>query len=260
MSKPEAIRSVTSAKHIFLMLYGEPGIGKTRFVGTSPRCLIVRPPTDHTAAIEDRSVDEWVVRDWQDMDEVLEYMRHDGAKEYDWVWLDSISLFQDTGLDDIWQKVTDVKPARKEHGLDKGEYLRNMTFISRWVRAMVGADAFNFGIVAHPHEGETLEGDSKLMPYVQGRNMSAKISGYMNMVLYMAVKAKKDEEPYLMIYSLPSDDYVAKDQWYSLPNGRLKNPTMPTLLKHIKAARSARGSTAPKPATTRRRRTAVRKR
>jgi hypothetical protein len=38
-------------------------------------------------------------------------------------------------------------------GLDKGEYGRNMDMIMRWIRHMVGANRFHFGITAHPWDG-----------------------------------------------------------------------------------------------------------
>src|SRR4051812_14235093 len=99
-----------------MCLYGIPGAGKTRIIGTGPKTLIVRPPTDHTESIRGGDAHEKVVRDWDDLYEVYEYLRHGGHEEWDWVWLDSISLFQDHGLDDIWEKVVDEKPHRAKHG------------------------------------------------------------------------------------------------------------------------------------------------
>jgi len=237
MAKPEAIKPVQRTKHINLMVYGDPGVGKTRLIGTAPKTLILRPPTDHTDSIRDSDAEEWVIRDWNEMAEAQEYLRHEGAKNWDWVWLDSISLWQDTGLDDIWESVIAQKPHRAEFGLDKGEYGRNMQRLARWVRHMVGMDAVNFGITAHPFEGTDINGDVKLMPYVQGVNMAEKVMGYMNMVTYLEVREKKNNGgTYRVLHSQASEDYKAKDQFDALENGKLVEPTMPKIVKLIKAA------------------------
>lgn len=121
------------------MLFGEPGSEKTRTLGTSNNILIIRPPTDQTRSIADPTgVDEVVIHDWQEMNETFEWGQQGGFEKYDWVGLDSISLFQDHGLDDVFQDAIDRKPERAEYGPDKGEYGINMRRISKWVRDMYG--------------------------------------------------------------------------------------------------------------------------
>lgn len=248
------IRPVGESKFIKLLVYALPGRGKTRFVGTSPgKVLILRPPTDHTDSILGSGAKEWVIHDWDEMHDAGEYLRHSGHK-WDWVWLDSISLWQEIGIDHIWQGVINRKPARKEFGVDRGEYGINMDRLGRWVRHCVGADEFNFGVTAYPFEKETQEGDIIMMPYVQGKEMSEKICGYMNMVAYMKTSGSGKTRKRIL-YTDESEDFYAKDQFYCLPNGRLTNPTMPELLKYINAARAKN-----KPAGTSRRRPAARTR
>jgi len=169
------------------MLYGPPGAGKTRLIGENPSTLILRPPTDHTDSIRVVGADEWVIDDWAAMGEAHEYCRHNPT-DYNWVWFYSISLFQDSGLDDIWDGVVAAKPHRAEYGVDKGEYGRNMWRLGQWVRHMVGIQGFNFGITAHPAELEhPITGKLKFQPWIQGKNMSTKIQGYMNIVAYLEV-------------------------------------------------------------------------
>ena len=55
MAKHPAIHSAAApSKHARLCVYSDPGVGKTRLVGTSAqvgRTLVIRPPTDHTDAM-----------------------------------------------------------------------------------------------------------------------------------------------------------------------------------------------------------------
>lgn len=219
----------SSKKKIAMLVYGHPGVGKTRLAGSKDNTLILRPPTDHTDSIRDNDVDEIVLRDWAKMDDVYRELREEKGAGYDWVWLDSVSLWQDIGLDDIWQDVIAKKPDRKRYGLDKGEYGINMERLSRWIRHMVmlckDHGYFNFGVTAHAAELKTPDGNLIYMPYVQGVNMSAKFCGYMNLVSYYEVKKHQGKDVRVLRTSA-TEEYYAKDQYDAFPGGRLVNPTI----------------------------------
>jgi hypothetical protein len=241
MAKPSAITSIQPAKKIVFFLYGPPGNGKTRLIGSGGKgTLIVRPATDHTDSIRTPGVEEWVVEDWAEMMNVEEYMRHEGFKEYDWLWLDSISLFQDTGLDDIWAGVIAEKPHRAKHSLDKGEYGINMWRLQTWIRDMVGIQGFNLGITAHPeYLPNPITGENKLQPYVQGKNMSTKIQGYCNIVGYLEV-VHQEGKPIRVLRTMGTEMYEAKDQFDAFEGGRLVNPTMKKFMDKIEEIRAGR--------------------
>ena len=255
---PPGIREVGESKFIKQLLYAMWGVGKTVYVGSAgPRSLILRPPTDHTDSIismypAGQRPKEWVIHDWDEMDAAGEYLRLHGG-EWDWVTLDSISLWQDTGLDDIWQATVERNPARnaKHAGIDKGEYGRNMDRLSQWVRAVVSIDTFNFCITAHPTSRlESPDGESKLMPWVQGKMMSEKICGYMTQVGYMQKKRSKSTgREYRVIDFYETEDFYAKDQYNAFEKGRLVDPTLPKVLAAVDAVRGKK----PAPAGKRRR-------
>ena len=244
------------------MLYGMWSVGKTVLVGTTPgRVLLLRPPTDHTDSIPNPhpGLEEWIIPDWDTMAEAHEYLRAEGYKDFDWVWLDSISLWQDIGLDDIWEATKENNPARKvKHaGMDKGEYGRNMERLLQWVRQTVGLDTFNFGITAHPTDKlNDPTGERKMMPWIQGKGMSTGVCGMMTMVAYYEVRRDQEGKPYRLLHTESTDDFYCKNQ-YARPGEPwlpLKNPEMPAIINKINASRSASAAAAP---TTRRRRRAA---
>jgi hypothetical protein len=246
-----------------MLLYGPPGAGKTRLIGV-PGSLIIHPPTDHVDSIRVTGADEWIVTDWAEMINVSEYIRHDAAKDYKWVWLDSISLWQDTGLDDIWEGVIARRPDRAQWTLDKGEYGINMWRLQQWVRNAIGVPGINIGITAHPAEMlNPIDGLTKLQPWVQGKNMSTKIQGYMKIVAYLEVVPAEDNtsgKPRRVLRTAGTERYEAKDQYDAFPNGRLVDPTLDKIEKSILAVREAakkpqhpRRAVAARPGTRRRR-------
>ena len=217
-------------KKINFMLYGRPGIGKTRLVGGWPDTLILRPPVDHTRSIRTKNVYEWVMRDWDTMNEAFEYLRHEASSgKHPWVWLDSISLFQDIGLDDIWDRVVAEKPHHTRYGLDKGEYGINMDRLARWVRDVVELPGFNFGITAHPFDATDPEtGEVLAMPWIQGQRMPQKICGYMNVVGYYTFDSKGRR----VLKFDANPDYHAKDQT-DLLGSEMLDPTMSKIMQNL---------------------------
>lgn len=216
------------SKHIRIGLYADPGAGKTDFVGSSQklgRTLIIRPPVDHTDSILEwgPNLEERVVHDWGEMLELLDELRQEGDK-YAWVWVDSISLLQDVLLDDELDteinKISRDAARRKLFGPDQGVYGRNMYRIGWWMRYTIGPDLFNFGWTAHSAEllspDRDKDGDpvEKLMPWIQGKQMSPKLCGYMGMVAWMS-KTKKGSR----VLKVTSDDvHYAKDQYDAVPD------------------------------------------
>ncbi len=244
MAKPDTIQPLGRTKHIFFGLHGPSSAGKTRFIATLPNTLILRPPIEHTESVKDPApgVEEWVVKDWNEMlDDVLDYLRHEG-KNHDFVWLDSISGWQDVGLDDVWEDTVAARPHRKKTPIDKGEYNANFVRLARFVRAAVGCDQFNFGFTAWPEELEDAEtGDTKLMPWVQGKNMANRMVGYMKLVCYYerTMTGPKDNRKMVRVLRWSEQPNIYTKDQIGLPEkGFMVNPTMPKLMEEIKIARA----------------------
>jgi hypothetical protein len=255
--KPSIIKPPGLTEHIFMGVQGDPGIGKTRLVGSTPgRVLVIRPPQEHTDSWlpADRKraaqgeIEEAVVNDRDDLDALLQYLRADGGV-YDWVWLDNASIMFDVILDDVWDSVIKVKEHRKGGPIDQGEYGIAMTFYARWLRHIVGPDKFNFGFTAHSEIVASPDKDAeglpidKLMPWIQGKQMPQRFCGYMNIVAYYHKAKIGGKEGRRVLRTESSPNYYAKDQFDAF-GGRVVDPTMPKLLELIEKSpgRAAAGS------------------
>lgn len=268
MAKPKQIKSVSQSKKVSLLVYSDPGVGKTRLAGTTPvKSLILRPPVDHTDSIDNTNglIDEWILDSWNEAWEALDYARgHAHEDGYEWVWLDSGSLFQDVGLDDIWETVIDEKPSRKRYGLDKQEYGINQFRLGQWVRHMVGGGNVHFGMTAHvmplPSSLDP-DADDKLMPAIAGRvsgirgGLAVKMCGYMNVVGFLDLTSKGTR----ILRTQPTTRYYAKDQFDAFPDGKLLKPTMPQIIDLIETARAKRKPAKQRQRSTKRRRSTTSK-
>jgi DNA polymerase III delta prime subunit len=239
-----------------LLLHGPPGIGKTLLIAQQPRTLIMHPPTDHLDSIQKPgNVEEIILGDHDDFDQAFEYLQQGGGEKFDWVWLDSLSLFQDHGLDEIWKNLIAAHPHRAEWGMDKGEYGRNMERISRRVRELVGlsmSGMFHLGITCHTEmlfDPETEK--DMLMPWVQGKNMSTKTMAAMNLVGYYrwARQGKgKGAKRVRVLDFHETDSFKAKDQLNVFgAKGRLVSPTMPEIHRLISTKKAGGSKSKAKP-------------
>src|SRR5678815_4071638 len=117
MVRPQIIMPLEAEfEYIHLLLYGNPGVGKTPLLATAPRTLILNADKGTiSAAISETKalgVDVWPnVRRHEQLIEVYEYLRHEGCDYYKWVWLDGITLFQEWGL----QQVMEETVAQHQH-------------------------------------------------------------------------------------------------------------------------------------------------
>lgn len=227
---------LTDSKSTKMIVVAPSGWGKTRLAGTSSgTALFVRPPVDYVDSIlpaDKPRHKQWVVRDWAAMEDCFEHLRHEGSELYSWVWFDSISAYQDIGLDDLWETIVTEKPHRKRYGLDKGDYWINMQRLGRWVRdvaSLSDTGAFNFGITAWPAElspsPEDAEIEQKMMAWVQGKNMAMKVCGYMNVVAFGTVTSKGTRRLQLA----ETEHIYAKDQFDMTEKGFMLNPTIPKI-------------------------------
>lgn len=264
MTKPSFIGPPEMSNHIKIGIHGDSGVGKSRLAATSPgKVLIAKAPYENIdswlpadkARAARGEIEVATIRDENDLNGtngLLQHLREEG-QIYDWVWMDGVQTIFEAMMDDIWEVVIAEKPARARYGLDQAEYGINMDRLSRFLRYALGPDKFNFGFTAwsekmiSPDKDEDGDPIEKLMPYIQGKGMALKFTGYMNVVAYMStttVKGRSDNVRVLRTESSPN--YYAGDKFDAF-NGRVLDPTIPKIEALVK---KSSGWTAPKGKTT----------
>lgn len=259
MADPDHIKGADTADHWNWLCYGEPGSEKTRrLVGMlteTGSTLILRPPTGHLDAARPADLaraKQWRLSDWDDMAQAEDYLRSEGGK-WDNVVVEDASLLQDHLLDDELETEIGISRQpehRRKFGPDQPVYGRNFYKLASWFRHIIGPDLFNLLVICHtsseplPSPDKDDEGDPipKLMPWIQGKNMSPKICGYMQMVTLLT--KNKDGRHFLRTQS--SQYFYARDNFHIAPNGVLWDPTAPKVVELIN---KRRGGTRPRQST-----------
>lgn len=270
------IQPAGASAKVSMLVHADIGFGKTTFIGSGGKVmkiLIMRPPTDHVDPIIGSGVNEMVVRSWEEIFEGLEYVQHLPEGELDWFWIDSISLLQDIGLDDIYEGILDRKGPkgslarkdREQFGPDRGEYGVNMWRLGQFVRHTVGAGTVNLGITAHSFYWEPDDNGvtpSCIWPWIQGKMMPQKISGMMNIVAFGSLQEREHRGRKRLVrvfHTNSTESYYAKcglklpDGTSPFgPTGTIINPTLPGIMEAIKEARPSTNHARRTTRTTRR--------
>lgn len=247
-SKPANIKPVRfKARYIRPIIYADPGAGKTVLIGTGERTLILnadgKEGTDSAARFNSQA-HEWEVKSYDDLTEAHRFLRRGGVKEYRWVWLDGVTLFQETGMDDVMKEMLRKRPDRDPDVPDKGEYLKNQIKLSAWIRDMRRLN-INFGITAHVMRIEDEDGEVQYLPAIRGSQgaLASKICGYFSIVGHLRPRAdkkggsKKTEWPGNIVFTVPhgtNAKFYGKDRYHAL-NGKMVNPTIPKIEAAVKA-------------------------
>jgi hypothetical protein len=253
-----------------MLVYSHPGEGKTVFWSTGgERVLFINSDPEGTISGNAQGnvfhkVDAF---DYDDLQQVYEWLKGDQPQDFRWIIWDSLTLFQDAVLiDDIMPDAVAENPRQEEFVPSKREYLINMNKIGRYVRQFA-ALPYNFGVSCHVMTTTESGGDGTLfMPQVQGKNMPSKVSGYMNVVGYLGKAAREvpgnDKKVVTQTMQFRREGrHYAKDRWDAL-GAYMDRPTLPKVEKAIEAKRAellaaaaSKGEKSAAPPTSIRRRT-----
>jgi AAA domain len=200
-----------------------------------PRTLVLECDRGtETAAFAGFKPKRWKIQTWDDMTDAFMYLANGGTSDFDWVWIDSFTGFQERGLDDIMDELVSVRSHRKKWLPDRGDYGANMNRLTLLLRDFRELP-INIGITCHVLRVEDEDdGTVTNMPYVQGKNMPEKVCAYFAVVAVMDKYEKDDKEVFrLRAGTVPK--WYTKDRFRL---GTILNPTLPKIMERVEAARS----------------------
>lgn len=273
MPNPNIHPIKNSSRYINMCVTAESGFGKSVLLGTPGKKMLVLsadPEGADSAFFQGSDADEWIVRDYSDVDESYRWLRNGGFKEYDWVGVDSApeiqKIFQAHWLD------TNRQNAGKRHpdvlGLDGYQITQNQ-FI-KYVKQMNDLP-MHVVYTAKPLELSDVDGNPYYLPNIHGQkgDMARDFQGYMKIQGFGTYHTKKvrkqsgevEERLVRRYFFQPYGPFKGKDRTDSLGE-YMDDPTLPEIARLVsekmaKAEGAARSSStrAAKKTTASRRRT-----
>lgn len=252
MTRPESIVTLGSGKPLLrtvnFCVFGPPGIGKTVFTGSAGKGTFIMDSDlgSESAEAMGSNADVMPVPDYEELHKAYDFLAND-KHDYNFVWWDSLTLFQDrTLIDDILVDAHADNPRQSEDVASQREYLVNQNRIGKYVRLFI-ALPINFGFTAHVMTGPNPQDPDQLlyMPMLQGGKgeFASKIAGYMNMVGYLGFAnvpgPNGNKIKVQRMQFRASDTVYAKDRFNAL-GAYMDRPTLPKVMDLIEAKRTSK--------------------
>jgi phage nucleotide-binding protein len=225
-----------SPEFINLLVYGNPGVGKTVLAGSADAVPELRPVLildveGGTFSIRERYPDVDVIRvqTWPDMQKVYDAL-YKGEHDYQTVVLDSLTEIQKFSMYRIMASVLQEHPDRDPEVPSIREWGKNIEQIRRLVRAFrdLPMNVVFTALAATDKDNKT--GLVTTRPSLSGK-LAMEVGGFVDILLYMYIKRVDDANQRLLL-SAGTEGQIAKDRSDNLPPVII-DPTMQTLYDHI---------------------------
>lgn len=231
------VQAVTETDdYINMLLYGNPGSGKTVLAGSADavpelRSVLFIDVEGGTMSLRDRFPDIEVVRvtSWNDMQLIyneLYEMKHD----YKTVVLDSVTEMQKFSMYNIMRELIKEHPDRDPEVPSVREWGKNIEQIRRLVRGFRDLPMHTIITALAATDKDAKTGKMMTRPSLSGK-LAMEIGGFVDIVLYLYTTVADDDIMRLAL-SAGTDKEIAKDRSDSLPV-ILQNPDMTKIYEHI---------------------------
>jgi phage nucleotide-binding protein len=230
------VTSPADIEWLNLMVYGDPGVGKTHLLGTamdhpdtSP-LLLLDVDGGMTTLRKRPDVDVVTVRSYDDVMRVCLDLKENNNGYYKTVGIDSLTELQKLDMAGIMRDVVLADRSRDPDIASLREWGKTGEHIRRIVRNYRDL-SMNVIFTAHAMQDKDEIGVPTYWPSLPGK-MRTEVAGFLDVVGYMHVKVDKDENLVRTIQFAKTKKVTAKDRTDSL-GGEIVNPTIPELWHRI---------------------------
>ncbi|AXH49799.1 Sak4-like ssDNA annealing protein [Gordonia phage Pleakley] len=210
-------------ENITMLIYGDPGIGKTRFAGTA-RTLILAVENGTIAAKKSGGDSKvWKCPKWENVVEAYEWLLDNASKPgfpFDWVCIDTGTQMQLQIRRDIVDADAEVDDSRNPDKVELQEYGEEQQRLMRYV-TLINDLPVNVLWTAHAMLATNEEGEEFRLPQFHGKGYQVAnwIAAQMHCVGYMhfaQVKTKAGTRSARVIQWRGTDSVRAKDRFDAL--------------------------------------------
>lgn len=112
-----------SDEYVNILIYGRNGMGKTRFAGSGPKCLICDVREEGTRSVKGTGSKKFPVNTWNDIGDIFWYLKS-GNHDYESVAIDTITALNALCLKHVMGQAEDRDPSRETGLADQRTYGR----------------------------------------------------------------------------------------------------------------------------------------
>ncbi len=235
VDKHKKIHPIGDISFMHMLLTAESGWGKTVFLGSHPKTLILLtdPEGSFSAKKLGSHIDEWICDSAAELREAKNWLRDGGHELYDVVGVDNISHAQKLMMHES-KAMNLARPGSKADLLVPAldDYLRAQLGIEEYVLQMHDIP-IHVVWTAWMEEHEDKEGNLRYAPSIQGSKgaVAQQIMGYMNINAF-GETLTKDNKEVRRLWFTQHDKFRGKDRFHAL--GRYRdNLTLPETLDAI---------------------------
>lgn len=235
--------------YISMQVVAESGFGKTVLAGSEASCCIlsVDPEGTDSALYQGSKAQQWIIRDYEDMEEAYRYFRDKGHKEFKWLCVDSgpemQKIFQTT-----WLNKNRANAGKRDPdvlGMD-GHQVTQLQLI-RFIKQINDLPMHKLW-TALPLALTDAEGEPYYLPAYHGGkgDVAQQVMGYMKVQGYGEFATRKvkrngkvEEKIVRRYHFQPYGPYKGKDRYDAL-GPFMDDPTLPEITATIEAKRPGR--------------------
>lgn len=220
-------------KTLNILIYGNPGVGKTVLLGSADAIPAMRPVLiidveGGTYSLNNTYPDVEVVRvkTWDELQELYNVL-HAGDHPYRTIGLDSITEIQKFSMYQIMQDVVAKEPSRDPDIPSVREWGKSIEQIRKLVRAFRDLPLNVIFTALVKTEKDNKTGNTYTKPYLPGK-LADEVAGFLDIVSHMYVKDWEEDGEKVrkrLLLTGATEYIVAKDRSGKLPL-LLEEPTM----------------------------------
>ena len=177
-----------------LLVYGQPGVGKTVFAGSADRVLFIAPEDDGTISAKrsGSKADKYPIKKWEALNTAYQALEEAGEEirdRYDWIVIDSITEMQRMLMRTILAEGVADNPQRNPDVPEIQDWLIYQNRFLRFVN-LYNSLPVNILWTALVRSEEDADAETILVPDIQGKGyqMSMSVCSLMTSFGYMDIK------------------------------------------------------------------------
>jgi len=225
----------TMEKYVNILIYGEPGVGKTVLAGSAAAVDAMAPVLlldieGGTMSLADTYANVDVIRvlHWRDLQKIYDKLLS-GDHEYKTIILDSLTEAQKLSMGDIMKRVAKEDPDLDPDIPTMRAWGKNIEQMRKFTRALRDLPV-NVIYTALVDSEKDNRGKTVARPSFQGK-LKGEVPGFMDIVAYYYIRQVGDNLKRILL-TQQTDTTIAKDRSNKLPK-LMEDPTMQEIYSAI---------------------------